>query len=291
MQIAALALGLASLMSAQGAVADLNEPVIQDALTKFAFNQSLFLQLNGSITYRGKVTPLVTNLYWNTIRSGSRQTLQVDMESYSNGVLIKRIVGDGDSLFSYDLLLHQYSATLYGSNNPTQVRRDTYQVDLLNALNLEANGNDGYLTKLLRQIFTIVPTAGGGLASNFTSWMPGVPTFHLLQGNPVPDTISPNVTYYPSAGLDYYAYNTTPKRTIVFEIASDTTVDETGRSVNGLVNVYFNQMETINRFGRLIQWVITPYSGFAFSTSQFVPYSGQDLRGWRVVVAARPVTH
>lgn len=287
--LSSVAFAIATLLSAQGVTADPNLPALQNALTAYSTQPTLFIQLNGSISYRGKTTQLVTQLYWNSTTTGTTQTLQADLESYSNGVLIKRVVADGDTVWSYDMLLHQYSATPYGGT-PGLVRPETYQVDLLNNLNLFATGNDGYIAKLLRQIYTIV-TVNGLPTSNYTSWMPGIASYQLLQGQPVTDPINPSVTYTPSAGSDFYAYNASPKRTIVFEVAPATQVNSTSLPANGLENIYYNQVETVARNERLIQWVITPTAGFTWSTSLFAPYSGADLKGWRTIVAPKPVTH
>jgi hypothetical protein len=289
----ALTLTLLALQPFQGAIADPNDSTLKSALSQLQLQPTLYLQLNGSTTYRDKVTPFVTNLYWSNSTVGTTPTLQVDIESYVNNVLVKRIVGDGDTLWSYDLSMHQYSATSYGGT-PGYVRPSTYSTDLLNDLNLLASGNDGYLTKLLRQIYTTgTPTVLNPTSpiANYTSWMPGVPSSQLIQGVPVTDPVNSSVTYYPSASDDYYAYNASPKRTIVFEIAPGVTANSSNQMVSGLENIYFNQLETINRNSRLVQWIITPYTGFTFSTNLFVPYSGRDLQGWRMVVGPKPVTH
>ena len=284
MTLIALTLGLIALQPAQVAVPNPNEAVLQNALSQMSQQPSLYLQLNGSITFHNKVTPLITNLAWSNSTVGTTQLLQVDIETYVNGVETKRIVGDGNTLWNYDLSLHQYSATSYGGT-PGLARPEYYLQNLLSDLNGAATGNDGYLTKLLRQIYTQP-------VSNYTSWMPGVTCYQLPQGGyPVADPVNPDRTYYPSASDDYYLYNASPKRTIVFEIAPGVSNNANGQGVSGLENVYFNQLETVTRYPRLVQWVITPYTGFTFATTLFEPYSGQDVKGWKMVVAPKPVSH
>jgi len=308
--LTALALGLAALQTqTQTATPDPNDPVFQNAWSQLAQEQQLYLQLAGTVTYHGKQTVLGTDLYWSSTVSGTgataSTTYQVDIESHTNGVLTKRIVGDGNTLWSYDMLLHQYSATSYGGT-PGLARPTNYLLNLLESLNLLTMSNDAYLTKLLRQIYNPANTTNGlytssqvGINENgytgaiyYSSWMPGVPSYQLLQGNQVADPVNPAQVYYPSASADYYAYNASPKRTIVFLFSPGTTVTASGTPpVSGLTTVYFNQAETLSGYTRLVQWTITPQPVTTFSTSLFLPYTGQQIQGWRPVVAPKPVTH
>jgi len=271
-----------ALFARQTAIGDPNDAVFQGALVPLSQQQTVFLQLNGSITFHGKSTPMITNLSWSNTTVGTTQNLQVDLESYVNGVLVKRFVGDGYTFWTYDLVLHQYSATPYGGT-PGLGRPTTYASDLMNDLNWAASGANGYLTKLLRQICT--PPS-----PNWTSWMPGVNTYQMIQGLQIPDPINPNVVYYPSASSDYYLYNASPKRTIVIQIAPALSTNGGGQPVSGLQNIYFNEVEMLQSYPRLTQWVITPYSGITFAPDLFTPYSGASVKGWRPVVAPKAVT-
>ncbi len=278
----ALIFGLLATQASLAQSADPNEVVLQDALRQLSFQQTLFLQLNGSVTFHGKVTPVVSNLSWSANTAGTTPTMQVDLKSYVNGALVKRIVGDGSTLWSYDLKQHQYSATSYGGT-PGLARPEGYVSHLLSDLNWAATGSDGYLAKLLRQIYNPANL-------NYESWMPGIPTIQLRQGIPQKDPVNPDVIYYPSAGNDFYFYNASPRRTIVMQIASGLTSPTGGAPVSGLENVYFNQLDMVGKDSKLTQWIITPYSGIVFDQDLFTPYGGKYLYGWKMIVAPRPVT-
>ena len=278
MTLIALTASLASLLPFQGAVVDPNYGTLQSAVAGLA-SPTLFLQLNGSINYKNKTTPLVSNLSWSTSLDGTTVTYQVDLESWVNGVLVKRVVGDGNTLWSYDLSVHQYSATPYGGT-PGYARPDTYLGDLLNDVNWAASGSDAYLTKLLRQVFSSsTPT--------YTSWMPGVTSVMLQQDYPVYDPVNSAVTYFPTPTDNFYVYNNAPKRSIAFEVAAGLTSNQNSQPVSGLQNIYFNQVEVIARNERLTQWTITPYLGLTFSADIFKPYTGKQIQGWRPIVAPK----
>jgi len=192
-------------------------------------------------------------------------------------------VGDGSTLWSYDLNQHRYSATSYGGSGA--VRPDTYTTDLLNDLNWAASGQDGYLAKLLRQIYNSVnPT--------YTSWMPGVMSIALQQDWPVTDPVNPNLTYTSTPSDNFYMYDGSPKKTIIFEITSGGATSSAGAvPITGLANIYFNQLETIARYKKLTQWQITPYTGVTFAADLFQPYAGKSIQGWQPVVGPRPVNN
>lgn len=268
----------------QGPVTDLNESAILSAFTQLSQQPSLYLQLNGTVAYRDKTTPFTSSLSYNILTGANGNlTLQVDLETYSNGVQTRRILGDGNSLWVYNFSLHQYSATSYGGTAGL-ARPDTYGADLLDDLNWAATGPDGYMAKLLRQVYN--PGS-----PNYTSWMPGVVSVQLTQGQQFYDPINPTVYYYPSAGNNIYLYNASPRRTILFAIAPGTTSNGGGTPASGLEAVFFNQSDIVAGRKRITSWNITAYPGYNIPSGTFVPYTGQEIKGWRPVVAPKPVSH
>ena len=259
---------------------DLNEVTFQTALSQLASNQSLFLQLTGYITFKGKSTPIVSNLSWSTSTTGTKALDQLEIQESVNGALVRRIVGDGDTLWNYDLVAHQYSATSYGGYGAT--RPDSYLADLLNDVNWSATGQTSYLAKLLRQIYN-----SSGL---YISWMPGVRSINLPQNVPVADPVNQNQVYSPTATDWFYLYDGSPKRTIAFEIVPQTQSNGLP-PIDVLKTINLNQVDQVGRLLRYTQWQITPYTGVTFSTNIFLPYTGTQIQGWRPIVGPKPVTN
>ena len=299
MILTALSLGFAVLFSPQSPVLDSNETTIQAALQQLSSQQTLFLQLQGSILYHGNSVPLITNLSWNSFLGGATGTYltdQVEMETWVNGVLTKRLVGNGTTLWSYDLKNRVYSATNYGGSGTT--RPGTYVTDLLNDLNWAATSNDAYLTRLLRQIYNPVSTTSNvddpsynPSGITYASWMPGVPSVQLPATNPTTDPINNQVVYSPSAADNFFLYNGSPRRSITFEVLNGTPAVGTTVIPETLETVYFNQLDTVNHFQRLTSWQIKPYTGFTFATTLFQPYTPIQIQGWHTVVPPRATTN
>lgn len=306
MILIALTLGLLSFAPQQTLTLDANETAIQVALGQLNSQQTLFLQLQGSVTFHGNTTPIVTNLSFNSFLggpSGTYLTDQVEMETWVNGVLQKRLVGDGKTFWSYDLKNHVYSATLYGGTN-SAARPTNYVTDLLNNINWAATGNDAYLTKLLRQIYNPIDASSSSTTTNpnltdpnynpqlirYTSWMPGIASQDLLPPNAVTDPINSQLQYSPTPADSFYLYNGSPKRTIAFEVLQGTAGAGGTVPPVTLQTIYFNQLDTIAHFQRLTSWQIKPYTGITFAASLFQPYTALQTQGWHSIVPPRPVS-
>ncbi len=283
MTFIALSLSLIAAQATQGSAADPNDVVIVDGLAALALQPTLLLQLNGTITYRGKTKQLASTLTWSSSGSGASLMLQAELESTIDGVLVKRVVADGSTLWSYDLNLRQYSATSYGGA-PGLARPDHYTIDLLNDLNWAATGPDGYMAKLLRQIYNPFNTT-------YTSWMPGVMSVQLTPGQHYYDPINPSVNYNPTASSSYYLYNAVPRRTIVFQIMPGTISASGAGSGAGFEEVFFNQSDTVAGQEKITSWTIAPTTNYVVPAGTFTPYSGQDIKGWRPVVAPKPIRY
>ncbi|MDR3689489.1 MAG: hypothetical protein P4L46_08935 [Fimbriimonas sp.] len=259
---------------------DVNETTFQTVFSQLASNETLFLQLNGAVNYGSKITPIISTLAWSTSTSGAKPIAQLELQEFTNGVMMKRIVGDGDTLWSYDMVAHTYSATSYGGSGST--RPTDYQQDLLSDLNWATTGQTAYLAKLLRQVYSTTGT--------FISWMPGVRSQNLPQNVPVNDPINPYQSYSPTANDWFYLYNGSPKRSIVFEIVPQ--AQSSGLPpIDTLQNIFFSQVDQLGASVRFTHWQVTPYPGVTFSTEIFQPFSGSQIQGWHPVVGPKPVSN
>ncbi len=314
MTLTALALSFALAQATppqQTTIGDPNDATFLSALQQLTAQPNLFFHLLGQTTYRGKVTPIETFFYWTTnVQSAtpsgagpatSVQVCELDLEQYVNSVLVRRIVGDGTTLWNYDFVTHQYSATLYGSYGPTQP--ELYELNLLNDFVWATSGPEAYLSKLLRQIYPINPnyvpppliiniTAVPPITNtNYASWMPGIYSQSLPQGVPITFPSDPANPRTPSATDLYYTYNGSPKRSITFELQPPTATTTTGdgTSILNLTDIYFDQFDQIGQFSKETSWYteIHPRPGeqtVLISVDQFQPYSGVQLQGWKPII-------
>ena len=279
MSILTLALGYAIASNPSGQI-DPNELTFQKVLSQLSSSTSLFVQITGSTTYRGKSTPITSSLSWSTNNDGTKQVIQVELQEFVNNILVKRIVGDGDTLWIYNLPAHEYSAMSYGGSG--KVRPDGYQLHLLDDLSWATTGQSAYLAKFLKQTFN-----NGG---TYSSWMPGIDSQGLPQGATSYDPINSNITYIPNPTDNFYLYDGSPKRSIVFEIV-------TQAQPNGLLpidvlqNIYLNQVDQVGRYQKYTHWQLTPYSNVTFTPDIFKPYSGSQTQGWRAVVGPKPTSN
>ena len=262
------------------ALFDANEATIQAALSQLAFNQSVFIQQTGIIAYRGKTTPFSANLSWAVDLSGTNPITRLELQEIQNNVLVRRIVGDGENLWTYDLVEHTYSATNYGGYASS--RPDGYQQNLLNYLSASARGQSSYVAKLLRQTFN--------QSSPYSSWAPGTRCTALVQDQVTYDPINVGATYLPTISDWFYMYDVSPKRSIVFEIVPQSQGNNSS-PVNQLQNIFLNQVESVGKYPRFTHWQITPYTGVNFASSVFTPYSGIQIQGWKGVTGPKPVSN
>ena len=273
-------LAAATIQQAGQPFVDPNTAEFLGGTNQLTANQLLFLNLTGSVSYKGRTVPIVTNVYWNASMGGANGavlTQQVEVESWSNGALVRRITGDGNTLYSYDLIARTYSATSYG--NASLTRPNLYLNALLNDLDHSVKGYDAYLVKMLRQIY--LPPVDATGAAVFISWMPTAVSYQL-QGATV-DPVNRQVGYTPTPTESFYIYNGSPKRTIVFDMIAGS-----NNQPDSLQSVYFNQFENIGGQPRITQWQMRPYTGQVFNPTLFQPYTGTQLRGWKMVVSAPP---
>jgi hypothetical protein len=278
MNLIANAIGIALLGQA---LPDANEATIQASLSTLAESQTVFLQLTGSVTYRGKTTLFTDNLSWMTDFTGAKPIIRLELQEFQGSSLTRRYVGDGENLWGYNLVEHTYSAINYGGYGAS--RSEFYELNLLNYFSASVTGNGSYLAKLLKQTYNLSKTP-------YSSWAPGTPCLALPQTILTPDPVNPSAQYLPSATDWFYMYNAAPKRSIVFEVVPQSQGNNSN-PIDQLQNIFMNQLENVGRYSRFTHWQITPYSGINFATSTFTPYSGNQIQGWRSVAGPKPANN
>ncbi len=217
------------------------------------------MRLQGTVTIGNKVDNITADLFWKTSTVNARNITQVELLEYRNNVLESRSVADSDTLWSYNLINKEYSATAYGTYKTVNVVNPTdYQRDLLAYLNVSSKGFGTSLTKLLRQIFD-------GDVPNYQSWIPVAPAVEV--DAPDDNQIS-------------YTYGNPIQKKIIFD------VDDADK-LNWMT---FYDKRKVGRQDRETIWTLTVLaSGLLPSNVNFTPYTSAQIRGWRPVVAPKPV--
>jgi hypothetical protein len=208
--------------------------------------------------------------------SGSKEVDQIEMLQYTNSTLVSRVVGDGDTLWTYDLAHKTYSAIRYGGYGAT--RPASYRLALLYAVDLAATREAAYVAHFLRDVYHT--DGSGNLVPEYRSWMPSVTTPTDLPQGPQVDPVNPNVTYDGTPTTDFVLYNGSPNRTIAFQLQ-----DDPPNANRALATITFDDVSTVGSQKAYTSWVLTPYTQALFAPANFQPYTAAQIQYWRPVPA------
>lgn len=227
------------------------EQPIQDGFALLRTHPGLQVTLDGTQQIGADpATTLRTVTYWFQDVEGGRPMAKVEMLGYVNGVQTFVMVGDGITLWAYDLTRNEYSASRYGEFNGNQPA--DYVNALLNTMRSMIKGQAAYPVRLLSETYA-------GENARYTTWLPGTAivdtgtSIRYAMGNPLRRQL--DFTYNPGPGISKITY-----------------FDE----------VYFGAA------ARDINWTLTPVSSDvapAGSSFTFVPPDSA-----RSVAGVRPVT-
>ena len=250
------------------------ESRIYDAFVRLRANDSLYLQMTGSTAYGNSASPFQNTLLWEQ-KTLPMQSSKVQLSEYSGSTLQRRIVGDGNTLWSYDLNRKEFSATIYGNFSETQGQN--YNRDLLGQLNSAGRGQSAYLIRLVREAYQ--PSGD----STYRRWAPGYEPTLLTVPTKDPITQHP---YTPILGRDYIAYGTTnlnTKRSLVFELSQDPNTLEWD-----LLNIYYADKSGSNSAPKWTYWVMQIVSNPTIAAGTFSTYPAASVANWRPITSPRP---
>ncbi len=231
---------------------DPNEVRIYNAYTQLAAQGPTLYRLQGAITVGSANDTITTDMYWSATVSNGQPLTNVELLEYKNNVLQRRLVGDGNTLWIYDISHKTYSAVPYGSFKPVQPAN--YNVTLAEYLDAAESGPSSYLGRLARQVY-------GGYAVTYTSWLPGT----------VPTAANGGVTYSEQKPL---------QRQIIFALDPNT---------DALTSITYAASDTVAGLARASNWNITPYTGSVMMNANYQPYAWNMIPGYRPVVFTKPI--
>jgi outer membrane lipoprotein-sorting protein len=110
--------------------------------------KTISIDLAGTYTYGDTVQALRTQLFFKTsFDTDGKQIDRLECVDYVDGTMTHRIVGDGMTLWSFNVDTNQYSATTYGSY--TKVQAEGYARKLFQGFMSESKGQTTYLARLM----------------------------------------------------------------------------------------------------------------------------------------------
>jgi hypothetical protein len=154
---------LACAGSVQAQIKPQEEP-IQHGFETFRSHPGIKLTLDGVQQIGDTSTPLRTITYWYQDVENGRPMAKLEMQGFVAGVQTYEIVGDGVTLWAYDLTRSEYSASRYGNYNGNQPAG--YVNSLLGSLRSMIKGYAAYPVRLLSESY-------GGENARYTTWAPG----------------------------------------------------------------------------------------------------------------------
>lgn len=171
------ALALASVAAAQRP-ADYREAMVWDAYQNFRNNDLLKFEMTGTDTVGRVSTPVHVVMYYRLLtdsRTGRKSKAEVDLDVYTatttGEVLTMRIVGDGKTLYRYDIPRREVTSTTYGYYGNVEpanyVGSDAPK--LFSQLRAETPGVASYAVRLLAEM----NPAGLDFSPRFADWLPG----------------------------------------------------------------------------------------------------------------------
>lgn len=266
------ALAVASFATAQRP-ADYREAAVWDAYQNFRSNDLLKFEMVGTDTVGRVVTPVHVVIYYRLStdsRTGRKSKAEAEVDIYTatntGEVLTMRLVGDGKTLYRYDLSRREVTSTTYGyygnTEPPSYPGSDAPK--LFSQLRAQTPGVAAYAVRLLGEM----NPAGLDFAPRYADWMPGrsrlffdeVPEpirqpASVIQASTVTDPITGRIF---TRGDDQYVFfgfdRTTTDRSIAFHL-----YDADGDPENGTELWEVQTMNVATRSGnRILDLQVTP---------------------------------
>lgn len=243
---------LLSACSAFGQIKPVEQP-IQQGFETLRAHPGLQITLDGTQQIGNDQTTFRTVTYWYQDVENGRPMAKVEMIGYVNSNATFIMVGDGVTLYTYDMVRNEYASSRYGTYSGNQPQ--DYVNALLESMRSIIKGQTAYPVRLLLEVYA-------GEAARYTTWLPGGSiedtgtAIRYSLGNPVTRTLT-------------FSYNFVAPYQNITQISY---FDE----------VYFASI------ARDINWTITPLSSDTAPTGanfQFVPPNNATA-----VAGVRPVT-
>jgi len=288
------ALALASVASAQSI--DYAQAMVLEAYQNFRSNDVLKFEMTGTDTVGRVSTPVHVIVYYRLSvdsRTGRKSKAEIELDEYATtatgDVLTMRLVGDGKTLYRYDIPRREVTSTTYGYYGNVEpanyVGSDAPK--LFSQLRAQTPGVAAYAVRLLAEL----NPAGLEFGARYADWLPGrghylfdqVPIpirqpAEIAEASTVTDPVTGKIYIRGSEKADQYVFygldRTNTDRSIDFHF-----YDADGDPENGMERWEIQTVDVGLRTGnRLLSLQIVPNMLNpllpGFPTGTFQPYSG-----------------
>ncbi|HTQ10654.1 MAG TPA: hypothetical protein VMI31_11320, partial [Fimbriimonadaceae bacterium] len=188
------------------------EQGIESAFKLLRANNEILAVLSGTDRIGSTTSTLYSNAFFDWDMANPDSFAKAEINDYVNNAHLRRIVGDGTTLWSYDFARNSYTTFRYGaySGAPPQ----GFRSNMLQELGSSARGSTVYLARLLKEVFS-------GDYAQYSDWFPGA-GITLVSTNSkttsMTDPIDSNRVYTADQSDYYvvYTYKTRPSRSAAF---------------------------------------------------------------------------
>ena len=166
------ALTVVGCVSAQ-VLGPIGDPDVENALTNLRQQDSLFLRLQGTVTVGNAAKAITCDQYWSrTTDTKGNPFVQSELLEYQDSRLNARVVADGATVWTYNLLTHEYQSGLYGRYD-TGPAPANYLKDALAIMRAGADGYGSFNTRLISQTYN-------GTQATYQTWIPGATVTEVI---------------------------------------------------------------------------------------------------------------
>lgn len=238
------------------------EDTIHSAFATFRTQPEVMIAIDGTDQLGSRTNVIYSNAFFKWDPAQPNSFAKTELNEYLNGARMKRIVGDGMTLWSYDFAKNTYSASRYGSYGAAQPQG--FRASMLFELTNATSGPSVFLARTLREIFS-------GDFAQYRSWFPMAQITVVSDVAPTRSMVDPIVPSrsYTGDQLNFYVvytYNPRVRRSGAFHFSrSDVTKPWT------LAEVFYADGTSLNASTpRLVDWRMTFHTGMLPASTNYV---------------------
>lgn len=161
---------------------------LQQAFEALREETSIFARLTSTEVRFSQTTNILNDLWFRQTQDAKGNPLaQLELREFKNGEPNRRIVGDGISRWTYDLLRKEYSVSRYGNESAYDAAK--YLPGLLQKFSSSLQGTQSAMGRLLKDVY-------GGDTVRVSDWLPNATPELLVYATA--DPVNPLRTYVPT---------------------------------------------------------------------------------------------
>lgn len=235
------------------------ESQIRSGLMNWAGSGLIRIKMDGAVSYAGRRDDFRV-IYNRSLTYNTNGSLleQVEITETKNGQLVQRIVGDGMTLYSFNVRKNEVATSTYG-------KYDAGATDYVSKLNDGvASVVSGQATQLVRIVRDMYHPGG----TTFRNWMPGGTWQNLNTAGAHNDPLNPNRRYFVTPTMSYWLITAgnPMNKSMAFEMDSSSGSQKLGF-------IYYTETIRIGDDLRWTDWQLGVETPLAFGkgTFEFVP--------------------